>query len=83
MKILADSWEVVTKGTIINFFKKAGIIPTVQQAAINDSDDPFKDLQESLNELRKADSSMVPDWGYSHCSSEFGRRCYCNCTRNL
>ena len=61
MKILADSWEVVTKGTIINCFRKAGIIPAVQQAAIADSDDPFKDLQQSLNDLRKANSPMVPD----------------------
>ena len=61
MKILADSWEVVTKETIINCFRKAGITPAVQQAAIADSDDPFKDLQESLNDLRKADSSIVPD----------------------
>ena len=57
MKILADSWEVVSKETIINCFRKAGITPAV----ISDSDDPFKDLQESLNDLRKADSSMVPD----------------------
>ena len=61
MKILVDSWEVVSKETIINCFRKAGITPTVQQAAISDSDDPFKDLQESLIDLRKADSSMVPD----------------------
>ena len=61
MKILVDSWEVVRKETIINCFRKAGITPAVQQAAISDSDDPFKDLQESLNDLRKADSSMVPD----------------------
>ena len=61
MKILADSWEVVTKETIINCFRKAGITPAVQQAAIADSDDPFKDLQESLNDVRKADSSMVLD----------------------
>ena len=60
-KILADSWEVVTKETIINSFRKAGINPSVLQAAIADSDDPFKDLQESLNDLRKADSSVVPD----------------------
>ena len=61
MKILVDSWEAVSKETIINCFRKAGITPAVQQAAISDSDDPFKDLQESLNDLRKADSSMVPD----------------------
>ena len=60
-KILADSWEVVTKETIINRFRKARITPAVQQAAIADSEDPFKDLQESLNDLRKADLSMVLD----------------------
>ena len=56
MKILVESWEIVTKETIINCFRKAEITPAVQQAAIADSDDPFKDLQESLNDLRKADS---------------------------
>ena len=61
MKILPDSWEAVSKETIINCFRKAGITPAVQQVAISDSDDPFKDLQEGLNDLRKADSSMVPD----------------------
>ena len=59
MKILADSWEVVTKGTIINCFRKARITPAVQQAAIAYSDIPFKDLQESLNDLRKADLSIL------------------------
>ena len=57
MKILAGSWEVVTKETIINCFRKAGITPAVQQAAISDSDDPSIDLQESLNDLRKADGA--------------------------
>ena len=61
MKILAYSWEVVTKETIVNCFRKAGISPTVQEAAIADSDDPFKDLQESLDELRKADATLVPN----------------------
>ena len=60
-KILADSWEIVTKETIINCFRKAGTTPAVQQAVIADSEDPFKDLQESVNDLRKADSSMVLD----------------------
>ena len=61
MKIQVHSWEVVSKETIINCFRKAEITPAVQRAAISDSDDPFKDLQQSLNDLRKADSSMVPD----------------------
>ena len=61
MKILTDSSEVVTKDTIINYFRKAGITPAVEQAAIADSGDLFNDFQETLNDLRKADSSMVPD----------------------
>ena len=61
MKILADSWEAVTKQTIINCFKKSGISSTGQQDAIADSDDPFKDLQESLDDLREADPSLVPN----------------------
>ena len=61
MKILADSWEAVTKQTIINCFKKSGISSTGQQDAIADSDDPFKDLQESLDGLIEADPSLVPN----------------------
>ena len=55
MKIPADSWEAVTEETVINCLKKAGINSHVQQAAITDSDDPSKDLQENLNELKSAD----------------------------
>ena len=61
MKILADSWDAVTKEIVINCFKKAGINPGVQQAAIADSDDPFKDIHQKLNELKSADSSIVPE----------------------
>ena len=60
MKILPDSWEAVTKETVINCFKKAEINSDVQEAAIADSDDSFKDLQKKLNELKSADPSMVP-----------------------
>ncbi|XP_057316743.1 tigger transposable element-derived protein 4-like [Hydractinia symbiolongicarpus] len=40
---------------------KSGISSTGQQDAIADSDDPFKDLQESLDDLREADPSLVPN----------------------
>ena len=60
MKTRPDSWEAVTKETVINCFKKAEINSDVQEAAIADSDDSFKDLQKKLNELKSADPSMVP-----------------------
>ena len=59
-KTRPDSWEAVTKETVINCFKKAEINSDVQEAAIADSDDSFKDLQKKLNELKSADPSMVP-----------------------
>ena len=61
MEILAASWEAVTRETIVNCFKKAGINTEAQHAAITDSDDPFKDLQESLDALKAADPDMVPE----------------------
>ncbi|XP_037791253.1 tigger transposable element-derived protein 4-like [Penaeus monodon] len=47
-------------------------------AAIDDSDDPFKDLQESLNNLRKADSSMVPNDVTATALVSLARRRHCN-----
>ena len=61
MKILADSWETVTKEIVINCFKKAGINPSVQQAAIADSDDPFINIHPKLSELKSADPSIVSE----------------------
>ena len=42
MKILTDSQEAVTNGTVINYLKKAGINSDVQQAAITDQEIPLK-----------------------------------------
>lgn len=55
IKILADSWEAVTKETVISYSKKSGINLCVHQATIADPDDLFKDLQENLSELKSAD----------------------------
>ena len=60
-EVLTDSWETVAKETVINCFKKDGINSDVQQAAIANSDDPFKDHEENLFELKLADPSMVSE----------------------
>ena len=61
MKILVDSWQTVTKETVINYLKRSGINSDVQQAAIADSDDSIKYLQENLNELKSAYASVLPE----------------------
>ena len=61
MKILADSWNAVSMPTVVNCFTKAGITEQAQQAALDDTDDPFKELEDGLTRLRNANSSMVPE----------------------
>ena len=61
MKILAPSWKAVSAQTIVNCFRKAGITPEAQNAAITDADDPFSDLKESLQQLYDIDPDMVPE----------------------
>ena len=49
MKTLLSSWNVVSKETIAN------ISHANQQTAVTDADDPFKILEEELDNLRKLD----------------------------
>ena len=60
-KILVPSWEIVSAQTTVNCFRKAGITPEAQNAAITDADDPFSDLKESLQKLYDIDPDMVPE----------------------
>ena len=61
MKILVISWEAVSAQTIANCFKKAGITPEAQNAAITDADDPFFNHKESLQQLHDIDPDKVPE----------------------
>ena len=60
-KILVPSWEIVSAQTTVNCFRKPGITPKAQNAAITDADDPFSDLKESLQQLHDIDPDMVPE----------------------
>ena len=61
MKILVSSWEAVSVQTIVTCFRKAGITPEAQNAAVTDADDPFFDLKESLQQLHDIEPDMVPE----------------------
>ena len=60
LQLLAASWNDVTKTTIVNCFGKAKISAKDQVNAAEDSDDPFKELENDLTELRKIDPTLVP-----------------------
>ena len=61
LQLLASAWNEVSQATIVNCFKKAKISDKDQAIAINDEDDPFKEINEDLQELREKDSSLVPE----------------------
>ena len=61
MKFLVQAWNRVSKDTIQNCFKRAGISNYAQTDAVEEIDGPFKSLQSDLDELRLLDPSLVPD----------------------
>ena len=61
LQLLASAWNEVSQTTIVNCFKKAKISEKDQTIAINDEDDPFKEINEDLQELLEKDSSLVPE----------------------
>ena len=71
MKNLVSSWNAVSEETIVNCFKKANISHANQQTAVTDADDPFKSLEEELDNLRKLDDNAVQDTQSAESSVEF------------
>ena len=59
MKHLVSSWNAVSREAIVNCFKKSNISQSNQQAAVNDDDDPFKNLLEDLEKLHKLDNNSI------------------------
>ena len=61
MQFIGGFSAVFCKETVINCFQKANISEEDQMNAVNDVDDPFKELNESMKELRTKDPSLVPE----------------------
>ena len=61
MTMLEQSWSTLPDTTVINCFKKAGISKESQQYSIQDTDDPFVQLSEMLDELRALDPNLAPE----------------------
>lgn len=61
MIMLEQSWSTLPDTTIINCFKKAGISIQSQLSSTQDTDDPFVQLTEVLDELRALDPDLAPD----------------------
>ena len=62
MQFLTSAWNEVTEVTIKNCFKKVGISEKSAEEGINEEDDdPFKDLEEAINDFRERLPDNVPE----------------------
>ena len=59
MNMLSTAWNKVYETTIKNCFRRAGISQQSQESAANDSDDPFRDLDEELDALRERAPDVI------------------------
>ena len=53
--MLVRSWDTVSAKTAKNCFRNAGVSKETHVASVNDEDDPFKLLEENINELKSRD----------------------------
>ena len=60
MNMLTAAWDKVADTTVQNCFKRAGISKESQECAINDTDDPFKELDEELDNLTERQQHHAP-----------------------
>ena len=61
MQMLVSACNLVSIVTIVNCFRKAGISPANQEAAIAEEDDPCKDLLDEIDVLRNVQPDLVPE----------------------
>ena len=55
IRMLVKSWDAISINTVKNCFRKAVISQETQVASINKEDDPFKLLQQNVDELKSRD----------------------------
>ena len=59
MQMLVSAWDSVTTKTVVNCFRKFKISSESQNAAITEYDNPFKELEEEIENLRSVQPDLV------------------------
>ena len=59
--MLVSAWNAFTTETIVNCFRKAGISAENQDAAIAEEDNPLKDLQDEIDDVRTVQPNLIPE----------------------
>ena len=61
MQMLVSPWDALSTQTIVNCFWKSGVSTESQETAIAEDDDPFRELQDEIDDLRSVQSNLIEE----------------------
>ena len=61
MQMLVSAWDALSTHTIVNCFRKSGISTESQETAITEDDDPFRELQDEIDNLRSVQPNLIEE----------------------
>ena len=67
--MIVAAWDVVTTKTVVNCLRKSKILSESQKTAVDEDNDPFKDLEEEIENLNLIELDL------SECRILYRRSC--------
>ena len=61
LQLLISTWSDVSHTSIVNCFRKAKISEKDQTIAVNDQDDPLKEINKNVKELQENEPRLMPE----------------------
>ena len=61
MQMLVSPWDALSTQTIVNCFWKSGISTESQETAIAKDDDPLRELQDEIDDLRSVQPNLIEE----------------------
>ena len=59
--MLVSAWDALSTQTIVNCFRKSGISTESQETVIAEDDDPFRELQDEIDDLRSVQPNLIEE----------------------
>ena len=59
LQVLVSPWDALSTQTIVNCFRKSGISTVSQDTALVEDDNPFREFQDEIDDLRSAQPNLI------------------------
>ena len=61
IQMLVSAWDALSTQTVLYYFQKSGISTESQETAIAEDDDPFRQLQDEIDNLRSIQPNLIEE----------------------